>query len=92
MASQLYQQLMTPQRLTENAAVISVADSAKRMVNMLNSSGNPQQIMQMIAQSNPQVGAIMNALNTSGMSPKGLFYTMAQQRGVDPNQIIAMLK
>lgn len=79
------------QQQTANTAQHSVAASAKRMTQMLGNSGNPQQVMQMIAQSNPQVGAIMNMLNTSGMTPKSLFYTMAQQRGVDPTQIIAML-
>lgn len=93
MANQLYHQLMTPPQATaDNTAQKAIADSVKRMANMLGSSNNPQQIIQRMAQTNPQMGAIMNMLNTSGMTPKGLFYTMARQQGIDPNRILAMLQ
>lgn len=65
--------------------------SVKRMMNMVRGMQNPQQVLEMAAQQNPQMAAVLNMINGSGMSPKQLFYQMAQQNGVDPQSIINML-
>ena len=59
---------------------------------MLKNSNNPMQLLQNMARSNPQVQSVMNMIQTSGKSPKDLFYEIARQRGVDPNQILNMLR
>lgn len=62
------------------------------MMNLIRNAGNPQQMLQSVAQSNPQVQQVLSMVQMSNMSPKDLFYQMAQQKGVDPNQILNMLK
>jgi hypothetical protein len=59
---------------------------------MVSRSNNPMQLMQTMAQSNPQLQSILNLIQTSQKSPKDLFFEMAQQRGVDPQQILQMLQ
>lgn len=59
----------------------------KQMINLIKGKNNPNQMLQMLAQQNPQVSQIMNMLNGSHMSPKQLFMQTAQQRGIDPNTI-----
>lgn len=62
------------------------------MAGMVSSSRNPQVVMNMLAQQNPQIAQFMQMASRSGMSAKALFYQMAQQRGVDPNAVLAALK
>lgn len=54
---------------------------------------NPNAIMQILMNNNPHVSGIMNIVNTKyGGDPKAAFYDIAKQKGVDPNQIIGMLR
>lgn len=55
-------------------------------------SNNPNQFMQNLIQTNPQVQQVMQMVQNSNMSPKDLFYTMAKQKGVDPEQILRQLR
>jgi hypothetical protein len=50
-------------------------------------SGNPMQIFKQMAQNNPNMKPILNALN-SGANPQQLFYNMCQQRGINPDEFI----
>ena len=77
----LYQQLMGNQ-----------SNPMKQMLNAIRSSKNPQQLFMNMAQQNPQMKQVLNMIQTSGKSPKDLFYQLAQQKGVDPNQILNMLR
>ena len=58
----------------------------------LQQSNNPNQFMQNLMQTNPQVQQVMQMIQSSNMSPKDLFYTMAKQKGVDPEQILKQLR
>jgi hypothetical protein len=66
--------------------------SFKNMASMLKGSQNPMGILQMLAGKNPQLNQVMSMLNTTNMTPKQLFTQMAQQQGVDINEIMNMLK
>jgi hypothetical protein len=62
------------------------------MASMLKGKGNPMQILQMMGGQNPQLNQIMNMVNSKGMTPKDLFNQVAKQQGINPEQIISMLK
>lgn len=62
------------------------------MAQMVNNSRDPQAVMNMIAQQNPQMAQFMQAVSSSGMSAKAMFYQMAQQRGIDPDAMISAFK
>ena len=64
----------------------------RRMMDMVRSAGNPQAMMSQLAKSNPQLRNVMDIVNQSGGDPKAAFYRLAQERGVDPNQILNMLR
>lgn len=64
----------------------------KQMMNMVRSAGNPQAMLQSIAQNNPQMKQVMDIVGQSGGDPKEAFYRMAKEKGVDPEQILSMLK
>ena len=86
--TKLYQQLNQSQLSRNNNS----NGGLQQIINMVSHSNNPMQLMQTIAQSNPQLQSILNLIQTSQKSPKDLFFEMAQQRGVDPQQILQMLQ
>lgn len=59
---------------------------------MLSGMSNPNAALQVLAQKNPMMQQAMQLVNSSNMSPKDLFYSMAQRRGVDPEQVLSMFK
>ena len=85
--TKLYQQLNQSQLSRNNSN-----GGLQQMINMVSHSNNPMQLMQTMAQSNPQLQSILNLIQTSQKSPKDLFFEMARQRGVDPQQILHMLQ
>lgn len=64
----------------------------KQMMNMVKMSRNPQMAMNQLMQSNPQLKQAMDFVNASGKDPKGAFYDLAQQMGVNPQDILDSLK
>ena len=59
------------------------------LVQAMNGGGNPMALMQMMAQRNPQVAQVVNLMQ--GKSPQQLqamAQNMAQERGVDINQML----
>ena len=61
-------------------------------IQMLRSGANPNQLMMQIAQNNPAVQQAMRAVN--GKTPvqiRDMAYQIAQQRGIDLNQLARQL-
>ena len=81
----LYQQ-MNQQQIGNNLG------SIKQMMNNIRSSANPNAMLQSMMAKNPQLQQIMNFVRQSGGDPKTAFYNLAKQKGIDPQQILNMLK
>lgn len=64
----------------------------KQMMSIIKASQNPQAMLNQMINSNPQMKQVMEFINKSGGDPKKAFYTLAQQNGVDPQQILNMLQ
>lgn len=64
----------------------------KNMVNMVRSAGNPQAMLQSMIQSNPQLRQVMEFVNQSGGDAQAAFYKMAEQKGVNPEQVLSILR
>ena len=64
----------------------------KQMMNMVRSAGNPQAMLQSMVQNNPQMKQVMDIVNQSGGDPKAAFYKMAEEKGVNPDQVLSMLR
>lgn len=64
----------------------------KQMMNMVRSAGNPQAMLQSMVSSNPQMKQVMDMVNQYGGDPKAAFYKMAEEQGVDPEQVLSMLR
>lgn len=64
----------------------------KKMMGTLKGIQNPQQMMATMAQNNPQMKDVLSLVSNSNMSPKDLFYKMAKEKGVNPDEIIKALQ
>ena len=62
------------------------------MMNLLKSVNNPQLMLQQMIQNNPQMRLVMNYINQNGGDPKKAFYNMAQEKGVNPDEVLKMLQ
>lgn len=64
----------------------------KNAFNVIKNSNNPQMLLQNMIRQNPQMQQVMNIVRQNGNDPKTAFYALAKQRGVNPEQILQMLK
>ena len=65
-------------------------NQAKQVISVVRQSGNLPAVLQQLAQSNPQMQQAMNIINSGGTT--NMLYELARQRGIDPNELIEMLK
>lgn len=62
------------------------------MMSTIKSAQNPQQMLNNMMMQNPQYKQVMDYINQNGGDAKTAFYKMAQEKGVNPNDIINALK
>lgn len=56
-----------------------------------NKSFNPQNMISKMLQNNPNLKPVMDMVK-NGANPRDLFYSMAKQKGVDPESILSQLR
>lgn len=83
----LYQQLNPAKTQVPNNLM-----NIKKLMNTVKGVQNPQQILANMAQNNPQMRNVMSLVQNSGLSPKDLFYKMAKEQGVNPEEILRALQ
>ena len=81
----LYNQLNQTNQTAQNNVI-------QKIIQMAKSGNNPQQLLNSLAGQNPQLNQVMQLVNSGKMTPKQIFMNMANQQGVNPNDIISMLK
>lgn len=64
----------------------------KQMMQTLRSVANPAAMLQSMAAQNPQLQTALRIVQESGGDPQRAFYALARQKGVDPQQILDMLR
>ena len=62
------------------------------MYDMCRMSQNPQAAIQSIVNQNPKIKAVLDEVQKSGGSAKDAFYAIAKNKGVNPDDILNMLK
>lgn len=84
--NRLYQQMNT-----QNAVGQLSKNDFKQVMNTLRNASNPQALLSQMMQNNPQLKQVMTLVQQSGGDPKAAFYTLANQRGIDPDAFIKAL-
>ena len=85
MANSLFQSLNA-------ASTNNQLSQIKNMMKLMKGNTNPMQLLQSMSKNNPQLQQVMAMINQSGKSPKDLFYELAKQKGINPDDIINQLR
>ena len=85
----LYNQINNSNR---NLSLPNNLQQVKNMMNMFRNTNNPQALLENMIKQNPQMRNVMNIIQQNGGDPKTAFYNTAKQKGIDPQQILNMLK
>ena len=62
------------------------------MMNMVRTAQNPQAMMNQLIQGNPNMQQAMDLIRASGNDPKRAFYALAEQKGINPQEVLDALK
>ena len=69
-----------------------MAAQIKQMMNMVNMAGNPQAMLNQLMMYNPQIKQAMSIVEKYGGDSMKALYGEAERMGVDPQEILNMLK
>lgn len=58
-----------------------------KMFEIVKTSSNPKGMLEMMANSNPELKQIMTALSSNNTSPRDLFYSKAKEKGMSDEEI-----
>ena len=61
-------------------------------MSMMKTSPNPTAMLNGLIQSNPQYRQAIEYINANGGDPTAAFYKMAEEKGVNPDEILNMLR
>lgn len=64
----------------------------KQIMQMVRSAGDPQAMLRQLAMNNPQVRQVMEIVQRHGGDPMAAFRAEAEARGVDPEEILRMIR
>lgn len=64
----------------------------KDLMNVVQNAGNPTALLNTMMQRNPQIKQAMDFINENGGDPKAAFYKLAEQKGVDPEEVLKELR
>ena len=81
-----------PQILQQLGGGVTIPPQIKQMMQMFRSAGNPQAMINQMMMTNPQMKQAMDFIKASGGDPKAAFYRLAEQRGINPQDILNQLK
>lgn len=75
-----------------NQPLLNNLQQIKEMMSLVQGASNPTIMMQNMISQNPKLKEIMNFVNQNGGDAKAAFYALAKQKGVDPEQVLSMLR
>ena len=81
-----------PNVLMQLAKSSPMMGQIKQMMGMIRTAQNPQAMINQLMQNNPQMKQVMDIVNQYGGDANKAFAETAQQMGINPNEIMDMLK
>ena len=81
-----------PGILQQIARANPMMQKVKQMMNMVNGAQNPQMMLNQLFTNNPQFKQVMDLIQSAGGDPQKAFYDLAQQKGINPQDVLDMLK
>ena len=63
-----------------------------QILNFYKTARNPQDTLSRMMNNNPMMKQAMDYINANGGDAKSAFYKLAQERGVDPEEVLSQLR
>ena len=82
---------MKPNLQLNNPKLSTLKNNFKNIQSLLKGS-SPQELIQSMTKSNPQMQSVLQLFQNSNMTPKQFFYQYAQQVGIDPDQFLQQIQ
>ena len=79
------------QQLSRNS-MSQLAGPVRQMMNMVRAAQNPQAALNQLIMSNPQMKQVMDIVQKHGGDPMAAFRAEAEARGVNPDEIMNMIR
>ena len=83
---------MIPQILQQLGGGLNIPPQIKQMIGMIKAAGNPQQLLNQLMATNPNMKQAMEIVRQYGGDANKAFYEIAKQKGIDPQEILDLLK
>lgn len=85
---------MLPQILQQlnRGSLSQAAQPVRQMMNAVRMAQNPQAALNQLIMNNPQMKQVMDIVQKHGGDPMKAFRAEAEARGMDPDEILNMLK
>ena len=79
------------QQLGRNS-MMQIAQPVRQMMTAVRTAQNPQLALNQLIMNNPQMKQVMDIVQKHGGDPMQAFRAEAEARGVDPDEIMGMLR
>ena len=79
------------QQLNRNG-IMQMIQPVKQMMNTVRMAQNPQAALNQLVMSNPQMKQVMEIINRHGGDPMAAFRAEAEARGINPQEILDMMR
>ena len=77
-------------QMPDMSAIKQAAQSAKRMMGMLQTVKDPQKALMTVAQQNPNLNEVLQLVG--GRNPQEVFYEQCQKHGINPDIVLNELR
>ena len=84
--------MQIPGMLLQLARANPMMTQLKQMMNMVRTAQDPMGTLNQMAMNNPNVKQVMDIVKQYGGDSMKAFYGTAEQMGIDPNEILNMMK
>ena len=83
---------MIPQILQQLGGGLHIPPQIRQMISMVKASGNPQAMLNQLIQTNRNMKQVMEIVQQYGGNAEKAFYALAEQKGINPQEILDLLK
>ena len=81
-----------PQILQQLAGGLRIPPQIRQMISVVRSAGNPQMMMNQLMQTNPQMKQVMDIVREYGGDADKAFRDIAEKNGIDPEEIVNLMR
>lgn len=76
----------------ELSGMAQQGNNAKRLFDMIKMSKDPNAMLTQLFEQNPQMKYVFDVIQKNGGDPQSAFYAVAKEKGINPEEILSLLR